>query len=74
MPGTSNRKNGSSRIRVTLPISVACDLGKFQRAMANVTRHMHESGPTSSRVGIFLRAREFIVDAYTLQVSEDLEL
>jgi hypothetical protein len=72
MPGISNGGNGCSRIRVTLPISVACDLQKFQRAMANVSDRIHESG--SSRVGMYLRAREFIVDACTLQVSEDLEL
>jgi hypothetical protein len=70
MPGTSKGGNVCGRIRVTLPISVARDLEKFQRALANVTHCMHESGQRSSRVGLYLRAREFIVDACTLQVSE----
>lgn len=70
MPGTFKGGNVCDRIRVTLPISVACDLEKFQRAMANVTHRMHESGQRSLRAGMYLRAREFIVDACTLQVSE----
>ena len=72
MPGTSNV--GCDRIRVTLPISVARDAEKFQRALANVTHRIHESGQRLPRTGMYLRAREFIVDACTLQVSEDLEL
>jgi len=74
MTGISSSGNACGRIRVTLPISVACDPEKFQRAMANVTHRMHESGQRFSRVGMYLRAREFIVDACTLQVSEDREL
>ncbi len=56
---------------MTLPISVACDLAKFQRALANVTHCIRTSGPLPAGLGTFLRPREFVVDAVSLQVREE---
>jgi hypothetical protein len=59
----------SGPIRVTLPISVAYDLDKFQRALANVATMVGCTGCTSG-VDVFLHAREFVVDPASLQVRE----
>jgi hypothetical protein len=57
----------SRPIRVTLPISVAYDLEKFQKALANVARVVG----CSSGVDVTCpHAREFIVDPASLQVRE----
>jgi hypothetical protein len=73
MPAKS--KTGmTARVRVTLPISVACDLAKFQRALTNVAHCMHRGGRLPGGLGTFLRPREFIVDAVSLQVREAPEL
>lgn len=63
----SEAAKGSGPIRVTLPISVAYDLDKFQRALANVAALMRER--TSGRVQL-LHRREFVVDPASLQVRE----
>ena len=70
MTGMSNSGNACGRIRVTLPISVACDLEKFQQALANVAA-MLGSVPrcTSTRIS-FSRTREFVIDPASLQVQE----
>lgn len=70
MHGSSKSGGQSSRVRISLPISVAWDLEKFQRALANVSDHMRAAGQTLSKVGKFSRGREFTVDPCTLQVSE----
>ena len=57
-------------IRVTLPISVAYDLDKFQRALANVAQMIGCTGCTSGVDVTFLHAREFVVDPASLQVRE----
>jgi len=57
----------SGPVRVTLPISVAYDLEKFQRALANVARLV---GCTSGVDVSCLHAREFIVDPASLQVRD----
>ncbi len=57
----------SRPIRVTLPISVAYDLEKFQRALANVARVV---GCTSGVDPTCVHARELIVDPASLQVRE----
>jgi hypothetical protein len=65
------RSNRLSRtVRVTLPISVACDLEKFQRALANVARLVGSDGGASETNLTFLNAREFVVDPASLQVRE----
>jgi hypothetical protein len=68
--GKGNKKAGAGPIRVTLPVSVACDLDKFQRALANVAVVLgsvrHAPG-----IGIkFSRTREFVIDPASLQVTE----
>jgi hypothetical protein len=64
--------NGKARkilvtpMRVTLPVSVACDLDKFQRALANVAaivRTMHLAGGLP-------RPREFVIDPASLEAKE----
>jgi hypothetical protein len=60
----------SGPFRVTLPISVAYDLDKFQRALANVARMV---GCTERASGVdvsFPHVREFVVDPASLQVRE----
>jgi hypothetical protein len=57
-------------IRVTLPVSVACDLDKFQRALANVAA-MLGNARCASGIGVALqRTREFVIDPASLQVRE----
>jgi hypothetical protein len=56
--------------RVTLPVSVACDLVKFQKALANVAA-MVGSERRSAAIGVALqRTREFVIDPTSLQVRE----
>ena len=57
-------------IRVTLPISVAFDLEKFDRALANVSRLVERRNRQSEFHGEFLEAVEFIVDPASLEVRE----
>ena len=67
------RKNGAKRwgpIRVTLPISVAFDLEKFERALANVSQMMESRDRQPEFHGNFLQAREFVVDPASLEVRE----
>ena len=70
MPGKSETGKISGRVRVTLPISVACDLWKFQRALANVAHCMRSGGHPPDGLAACLRPREFIVDPASLQVRE----
>ncbi|MGC2197275.1 MAG: hypothetical protein WA628_21550 [Terriglobales bacterium] len=60
----------SRRIRLTLPISVAYDLDKFQQALANVAQMVGRTGCTPGVDVSVLHAREFIVDPASLQVRE----
>jgi hypothetical protein len=60
----------SRPIRVTLPISVAYDLDKFQRALANVAQMIGCTGCISGVDVTFPHAREFVVDPVSLQVRE----
>jgi hypothetical protein len=70
MAECKGKKARASPIRVTLPVSVACDLEKFQRALANVAA-MLGSGPRSTGTRIrFSRTREFVIDPASLQVQE----
>jgi hypothetical protein len=70
MAGCKGKKAAAGRIRVTLPVSVACDLEKFQQALANVAA-MLGSGPRSTSTRIrFSRTREFVIDPASLQVQE----
>ena len=73
MRGKSKHGTNSGRICITLPISVACDLAKFQRALANVAHCMRSAEHPPARLTTFLRPREFIVDSASLQVREARE-
>jgi len=55
-------------VRLTLPISVALDLEKFQKALANAAR-LIASRPRLADL-TFLDACEFVVDPASLQVRE----
>jgi hypothetical protein len=59
----------SGAIRVTLPISVACDLDKFQRALANIAQLVGCAGHTPGAEATFV-AREYVVDPASLQARE----
>lgn len=68
--GKGNKKAGAGPIRVTLPVSVACDLDKFQRALANVAVVLG-SVQHAPGIGVTLRRmREFVIDPASLQVTE----
>jgi len=57
------------RVRLTLPISVAYDLEKFERALANA-EHIIARSRGGRGTGTHLPAREFVVDPASLQVRE----
>jgi len=63
------RSTASGPIRVTLPLSVAYDLEKFQRVLANIANLTGCTGCTSGVDITFLNAREFVVDPATLDVT-----
>jgi len=57
-------------IRVTLPISVACDLEKFQTALANVAAIVAAMNLARGKKAVLLRTREFVIDPASLKVKE----
>ena len=57
-------------MRITLPISVACDLEKFQRAIANVAELVGRDGWAPAVGPTVLQGREFLVDPASLQARE----
>jgi hypothetical protein len=57
-------------VRVTIPISVAYDLEKFQRALANLATQVGHARRCSGVEVTLLTAREFVVDPTSLQVKE----
>ena len=72
-----SRKIGAKRwgpIRVRLPISVAFDLEKFERALANAWQLVERGNRRSEFEGESLQAREFVVDPASLEVREDAYL
>ena len=56
-------------VRLTLPISVAYDLDKFEKALANA-QHIIGRPRDSRGSRPLLLAREFVVDPASLQVVE----
>jgi hypothetical protein len=56
-------------IRVTLPLSVAYDLEKFQQALRNIAQQTGHTGCTSGVDLTFLAAREYAVNPATLEVT-----
>ncbi len=68
-----SRQIGAKRwgpIRLKLPISVAFDLEKFERALANVSQLVERGNRRSEFHGESLPAREFVVDPASLDVTE----
>lgn len=57
-------------IRVTLPVSVAFDLEKFERALANVSHVVECKTRHSRRRREFSQVREFVIDPASLEVRE----
>jgi hypothetical protein len=57
-------------IRVTLPVSVAYDLEKLQKALANIARAGGHPGCTSGTDLSFLHVRDWVVNPQTLQPQE----
>ena len=57
-------------VRVTIPISVAYDLEKFQKALANLATQVGHPGCCSGVDVTLLMAREFVVDPASLQVRD----
>jgi hypothetical protein len=65
---------GSSKlgnaIRVSLPVSVAYDLEKLQKALANLARAGGHAGCTSGTDLTFLHVRDWVINPQTLQPQE----
>jgi hypothetical protein len=55
---------------VTLPISVAYDLEKFRKVLANLAAQVGHPGCCSGVDITLLTAREFVVDPASLQVRD----
>lgn len=68
MPSNQELEHAKCPVRLTLPISVAYDLGKFEQALANLA-HAIDRTRTSGRDHSSY-AREFIIDAASLQARE----
>ena len=64
------RKVPATPIRVTLPLSVACDLEKFQTALANVATIVGAMNLARGKKAVLLRMREFVIDPASLEVKE----
>jgi hypothetical protein len=65
-----NQKAAATPIRVTLPVSVACDLERFQAALANVAAIVGDKEFARSSEGTLPRMREFVIDRASLEVKE----
>jgi hypothetical protein len=72
MPTARERaqKVEATPIRVTLPISVACDLEKFQTALANVAAIVAAMNLAHGKKAVLPRTREFVIDPASLKVKE----
>ena len=57
----------SGPIRVSIPASVAYDLDKLTRVLANLARAGGHTGCTSGRDLLFEEIREFVVNPATLE-------
>jgi hypothetical protein len=57
-------------IRLTLPISVAADLEKLERALANAAHAVEQGNVYSEWHGGFVQMRNFVIDPASLDVKE----
>jgi hypothetical protein len=60
-------RSNTSPIRVTIPVSVAYDLDKLTKVLANIARAGGHTGCTSGRDLLFEQISEFVVDPATLE-------
>jgi hypothetical protein len=65
-PNSAHKRKG---FRLTLPVSVACDLEKFEQALANVARQLGCSSRSAFDAKL-CPVRDFVVDSASLQVTE----
>ena len=72
MPTTKDRprKAVATSIRLTLPISVARDLEKFQQALANVAVIVGTIHLARGDKSLRSRTREFVIDPASLEAKE----
>lgn len=61
---------GHGPIRITLPVSVASDLEKLERALANAAQAVEERDRHSGCHGGFMQMRNFVIDPASLEVKE----
>lgn len=61
---------GHGPIRITLPVSVASDLEKLERALANAAQAVEERDRHSGWHGGFMQMRNFVIDPASLEVKE----
>ena len=69
----ASRTAGAKRcgpIRVTLPISVASDLEKLVRALANASQVVEQGNAHSGWHGRFMQMRNLVIDPASLEVKE----
>lgn len=59
-----------SPVRITLPVSVAYDLEKFQAALGNIARRTGHNTCTSGVDVTFVTSKNWAVDPDTLEVGE----
>ena len=64
------QKVTATPIRVTLPISVARDLEKFQTALTNVAVIVGAMNSVGGKGTVLPRTREFVIDPASLEVKE----
>jgi hypothetical protein len=69
-PQEAQIPGASGAVRVVLPVSVAYDLEKLQKALANIARAGGHTGCTSGRDLTFLHVRDWVINPQTLQPQE----
>jgi len=57
-------------VRITLPVSVAYDLEKFQAALGNIARRTGHLQCASGVDCTFLTSKDWVVDPETLEVGD----
>ena len=67
MATTSARPAASGPVRVSIPVSVAYDLDKLTKVLANIAKAGGHTGCTSGRDLLFEQINEFVVDPVSLE-------
>ncbi len=63
------RLGGGGPVRVSIPVSVAYDLDKLTKVLANIAKAGGHTGCTSGRDLSFETISEFVVDPATLEAK-----